>query len=142
MKIIVVLITMFILLSCNVERHYERGSFIKNKKLNHLPEKFNLNENESVIFFTETYNNDSLLFKNNKDEIIKKVLLNSRPQLELTSMQLLPNNEDIILDLKNSRKIIIKKKELSKYKFVYIAKPAFKNDKYIITFTNDWKRLR
>lgn len=142
MKIILALITMSIILSCNVEKHYEKGDFVKSKTLDILTEKFNLNENTTAILFMETFNNDSLLIKNNKSEIIKKVLLNSRPQLELTSMQLLSNNEDIILDLKNSRKIFLKKEELSKYKLIYISKPAYENDKYVIVFTNNWKRLR
>lgn len=133
---------MSIILSCNVKKQYESGDFVKSKSLNILMEKFDLNENTTAILFMETFSKDSLLIKNNKNEIITKVLLDSRPQLELTSIQLLPNNEDLILDLKNSRKIFIKKKELSKYKLIYISKPAYENNKYVVVFTNNWKRLR
>ncbi|GEJ48133.1 hypothetical protein [Chryseobacterium sp. ON_d1] len=142
MKIILILITISIILSCNVKKQFERNDLARSKTLNTLTEKFNLKENTTAILFMETFNNDSLLIKNNKSEIIKKVLLNSRPQLELTSMKLLPNNEDIILDFKNSRKIFLKKKELSRYKFIYISKPSYENNKYVIVFTNNWKRLR
>ncbi|TZF95118.1 hypothetical protein FW781_14575 [Chryseobacterium panacisoli] len=142
MRIILALITMSIILSCNVKKQYERGDLVKSKSLDILTEKFDLNENNTAILFMETFSKDSLIIKNSKSEIIKKVLLDSRPQLELTSIQLFPNNEDIILDFKNSRKIFIKKKELSKYKLIYISKPAYESNKYVIVFTNNWKRLR
>lgn len=96
--------------------------------------KLNLNNNQSIVYFTVTFNNNLQI------EVNKKIIYNKKietiEQLGYAGSCVIENNKDVLITIDYKKKFKLNPEELQKYKFIYIEKDG-KN--YKIEYTNKVK---
>ncbi|MCD0455723.1 hypothetical protein LPB85_09785 [Chryseobacterium sp. LC2016-27] len=96
--------------------------------------KLNLNNNQSIVYFTVTFNNNLQI------EVNKKIIYNKKietiEQLGYAGSCVIENNKDVLITIDYKKKFKLSTEELQKYKFIYIEKDG-KN--YKIEYTNKVK---
>jgi len=93
----------------------------------------------SVLTFTEEFDETIILIINANDTIYEGKL-NTIKSLGYTKSIKIDNRfETKIIDVNLKKTSIIKSKIASKYKHVYISKSKKRNQKYTLTFSNDFR---
>lgn len=134
-----------LLYSCkNIENVYGKEKLDStNKSIQFVLEKFDAKEaNQSVVYFTSWFENDTVQMINGKDTIMNRIL-KTVPQLSLTAVERVLNDKkiEIIIKAEIPLKIVINQKKLKQYKFLYITRDAFKRGKFILEYSNNDKNF-
>lgn len=95
----------------------------------------------SLIFFTQNYNGDDIKVTND-EKVIFDGQLNSDSSLGLAKTLRVDNNFDVEIKEKiSSFKFSLKKNQLKKYKYIYIARIKG-NSRYLINYSNEMQAFR
>lgn len=129
-KILMLLI--LFLINCSSIKSTFNKDFESNKKSDLVIKKLNLGNNQSIIYFTETFNNNLQI------EVNKKIIYNKKietiEQLGYSGSCIIENDKDVIITIDDQKKLKLNSKELPKYKFIYIEKDK---NQYKIDYTNN-----
>lgn len=97
--------------------------------------KLKLNNNQSIVYFTETFDNNLLQI-----EVDKKIVFNQRlktiEQLGYADSCIIENNKNVLIIIDNKKQIKLHSEKLPKYKFIYIKKDR---NHYKVEYTNKIK---
>lgn len=118
--------------SCsNVKSLYEKESIVVNdKRSNLLIKKFELGNEKSILYFTESFNDNHV--KVSGETIIFDRKIETLEQLGFADSCIIGNSDDILITIDN-KNILLSAEKLKLYKFVYLKKQG---EKYIVTYTN------
>ncbi len=96
-----------------------------------LLEKLEIKKNQSIIYFTETFDN-MIQIKGDQENVFNERLV-TVPQLGFAGACIISNDKEVSIKIDNKKEIILNKEKLSKYKFIYVGKS---NMNYTVEFTN------
>lgn len=129
-KILMLLI--LFLINCSSIKSTFNKDFESNKKTDLVIKKLNLGNNQSIIYFTETFDNNLQI------EVNKKIIYNKKietiEQLGYAGSCIIENDKDVIITIDDQKNLKLNSKELPKYKFIYIEKDK---NHYKIDYTNN-----
>ena len=145
MKIVKVIFTIFLLLlffileSCSAPKieFAESKKVISNSSneefLNFLKAKDTI---YSVVFFTSVFEHDSIEVKEN-NKILFADIITSVKSLGLAKTLRINNTSQIkITDVNLDYSFNLKQQLSTKYKYIYIQKKKYDNNRYVITYSN------
>lgn len=118
--------------SCsNVKSLYEKESIVVNdKRSNFLIKKFELGNEKSILYFTESFNDNHV--KVSGETIIFDRIIRTLEQLGFADSCIVGNHSNVLITIDN-KNILIPAEKLKLYKFIYLGKQG---ERYIITYTN------
>ena len=93
----------------------------------------------SVLTFTEDFEDTIILIINASDTIYEGKLNTIKSLGHTKSIKIDNRFTTKIVDVQLKKTLIIKSKNASKYKHVYVSKSKKRNQKYTLTFSNDFK---
>jgi hypothetical protein len=96
---------------------------------------------KSIVFFTNCFAKDSVEIRNGNTMLYKNSL-ETIAQIGLAKLQVVSNLENVEISIpgRTKKRLILKAKDLKKYKYVYISKDDYKSKKdYLVEFTNKAK---
>ena len=98
--------------------------------------KSKLTHNQSIIYFTEAFDNNIQIEVNQK--IIYNRKIETIEQLGYAGSCIIENNKEVIIRIDHKKQIKLNPEELPKYKFIYIEKEG---RNYKVEYTNTVKRF-
>ncbi|MDN4030187.1 hypothetical protein [Chryseobacterium gambrini] len=128
------------LISCQgVRSIYEKRLNVDKSDINSvsLLEKTKLNNNQSIIYFCESFDNKLQIEVNGKIVFDRK--LKTIEQLGYAGSCIVENDKDVSIIVDNKKYIKLNSEKLPKYKFIYVAK---NKRNYKIEYTNKAKSFR
>lgn len=130
------IVLLLLLCNCsNIKSLYEKKEVeINDKRSSLLIKKFELGNIRSILYFTESFNNDNVKVFSHKTIIFDRKL-ETIEQLGYAGSCIVDNNIDVLITI-NDKNIILPTKKLKLYKFIYITK---EDEKYIVFYTNKAK---
>ena len=130
----ILLFLILFLMNCSSIKSTFNKDLESDKKSVLVIRKLNLNNNQSIIYFTETFDNNLQI------EVNKKIIYNKKietiEQLGYSGSCVIENDKDVIITIDYKKQFKLNSEELPKYKFIYIEKDG-KN--YNIEYTNKVK---
>lgn len=127
-------LTFLVLLFCscsNVKSLYEKESIgVNDKRSNLLIKKFELGNEKSILYFTESFNDNHV--KVSGETIIFDRKIGTLEQLGFADSCIIENRNNILIIVDN-KNILLPAEKLKLYKFIYIGKQG---KKYIVIYTN------
>jgi hypothetical protein len=130
---ILLLLVLFLMNCSNVKSTFNK-TLESDKKSVSVIRKLNLSNNHSIIYFTETFDNNIQIEENKK--IIYNKKIETIAQLGYAGSCVIENDKEIIITIDYKKQFKLNSQKLPKYKFVYIEKDG-KN--YGIEYTNKVK---
>ena len=97
---------------------------------------------KSVIVFTSWFEKDTIVIFNGEEEVLNRVIETS-PETGFSTFKGVSNELPVKIRILSSKPFEIKLSQidLKKYKFVYIKRDSQKRDKYILEYSNQWKKF-
>ncbi|MDV7697429.1 hypothetical protein N6B72_10895 [Chryseobacterium soli] len=130
---IMLLLILFLMNCSSIKSTFNKG-LESDKKSVLVIKKLNLDNNQSIIYFTETFDNNLQI------EVNKKIIYNKKietiEQLGYAGSCVIENDKDVIITIDYKKQFKLNSEELPKYKFIYIEKEG-KN--YKVEYTNTVK---
>ena len=126
----------FVFIGCSTVKIYEKygeeTELVDNNRSKILIEKFTaFDKNKSFLTFTSDFNN--LITVKNGDSLVFNKKRKTLSMLGFTDGCIILNNKDVMITIDKRQDIKLNKEQLSKYKFIYIAK---EKNHYTIEYTN------
>lgn len=130
----ILLLLFLFLMNCSSVKSTFNNDLESDKKSVIVIKKLNLNNTQSIIYFTETFDNNVQI------EINKKIIYNKKietiEQLGYAGSCIIENDKNVIITIDSKKQIQLNNEQLSKYKFIYIEKDK---NHYRIEYTNKIK---
>ena len=130
----ILLLLILFLMNCSSVKSTFNKDLESDKKSVIVIKKLNLNNNQSIIYFTDTFDNNLQI------EVNKKIIYNKKietiEQLGYAGSCVIENDKEIVITVDSKKQFKLNSQELPKYRFVYIEKDG-KN--YKIEYTNKVK---
>ncbi|SHF71679.1 RHS repeat-associated core domain-containing protein [Chryseobacterium vrystaatense] len=127
---IILLLILFLMNCSSVKSTYEK-SLESDEKSGFVIRKLKLYSDQSIIYFTESFDNNLQI------EVNKKIVYNKKietiEQLGYAGSCVIENNKDVVITIDDKKQIKLNSEQLPKYKFIYIGKDK---NHYKIEYTN------
>lgn len=127
---IVLFLLIFVISCSNIKSVYNKEQVpSKHYNLLNILKELNIGNNQSIIYFTSTFNDDRVKIITDNNIVFDKKL-KTIDQLGFAGSHILENNTNNFLII-NDKKITLDNNRLKEYKFIYLEK---QHRKYIITY--------
>lgn len=132
----------FAFISCSAIKTTEiygtEMEIVDNVRSQVLIKEFNAkDQDKSFLIFADEF--DNFITVKNGDSLVLNEKSKTTPMLGFTIGRVIFNNKDVTIIIDNKDKIKLNKKQLPKYKFIYIEKDK---NKYQIEYTNKAKSFQ
>lgn len=140
MKKYLIVILIIISAGCsNVKSIYRNNTLdINNRSIVQILEKNNGKENnKSIIYFTSGFDGDTIELINGSKTLFK-LPIKTINQIGLANLETVLNDQEVKINILSARPVwfILNKEKLKTSKFIYISKEIFKNNKYVVEYSN------
>lgn len=132
---ILLLLILFLMNCSNIQSIYD-NDLESDKKSILVINKLQLAYNQSIIYFTEAFDNNIQIEVNQK--IIYNRKIETIEQLGYAGSCIIENDKEVIIRIDHKKQIKLNPEELPKYKFIYIEK---ERRNYKVEYTNTVKRF-